>query len=101
MQLWAQEDEDRIVFVVLATDRRSYLNTHSDYIPSHNAPRLHKQTAPAMPISHILSVAPQYLVVDCLSVCECSVCSKNSFLLLSISTYSSLARYLPFEHNGC
>ena len=32
------------VLLLLATDGRSYLNTQSDYMPSPNAPRPHKQT---------------------------------------------------------
>ena len=46
---------------VLATDERSYLNTSSDYIPSHDTPRSHKQTMPATPNTRNAPVAPQYL----------------------------------------
>ena len=45
-----------MIVIVLAMDRRE-LSTHDDYIPSDSAPCPHKQTMPATPISHILSVA--------------------------------------------
>ena len=48
-----------LLLLLLATDGRQ-LNTHGDYIPSHDAPRPHKQPTPVTPISHIHSVAPQH-----------------------------------------
>ena len=48
-----------MVVVIRATDRRSYLSTHSDYIPSHDVPCPHKQTTPSTTNTRNGPVAPQ------------------------------------------
>ena len=49
-----------LLMFFLATDGRE-LNTQDNYIPSYSSPRPNKQTTPVTPISHIPSVAPQYV----------------------------------------